>query len=542
MKKLMDGRNKTITCIFYTSVFMFVSLFLTYFFSVCGWFLGAKFLPMTFPLSFCLLLIVGFWKRKFLCLNTKNVSLIGVLHVFITLLSVFVCSKLYDQSFDGQWYHVKSIHDMAFGWNPVRECNIDSDLYVVHYTKAMETIEASFVALFSNIEGSKAVNFLFAFSLFGFALRFLEDFLNKSKKTTLYLLAVLITLCPVFSYQCLTFYIDYMGYILFVINLISLYFLSKKERFSLPVIAMVVSLSLCIKINIAFWVVVSLLIYALYLLYIKEFKLLKKGIMVAVFSALFGVCFLGYNPYIINLKTDHHILYPLMGKEKVDIMTDNTPEVIRHKNRMVQVTASLFSRPSGCCVYHNITDVWRYYKRDCGQSDVRIGGFGVLFIEVLVLTLLLILFADKRNKKAFYTMLMIEFLLLISLLVLQTGWWARYVPFFYVFVLLPLIYVFKYGIRFRFLKHVAVFLLLLNTYLFFYFSLKYTLKYTKQVNKTIECLQGEEPLHFKTINNAFIYKLEDKKIDYIYQADLPNEDYILWPPVYINSSDTNRVR
>lgn len=94
----------------------------------------------------------------------------------ITLASIFIGANVYDASYDGQWYHSSIIKLMNDGWNPFYHPILQQDevpyytnthIWVSHYAKGMETIEAGIVALTGNLESGKHLTFFsYKFVLF----------------------------------------------------------------------------------------------------------------------------------------------------------------------------------------------------------------------------------------------------------------------------------------------------------------------------------------------------------------------------------------
>jgi len=75
--------------------------------------------------------------------------------------------------------------------------------------------------------------------------------------------------------------------------------------------------------------------------YIKAFRLFIAGICVFLCCILTGI-----NPYGTNIVNGNHIFHPLMGTQKIDIMTPMRPSVIRTEIQIKRVFVSMFSRSS----------------------------------------------------------------------------------------------------------------------------------------------------------------------------------------------------
>lgn len=532
---------KRLTSILYSSsLTILISLFLTYCISVIGWFVGVNFISFAFLTSLIITLLGIFITRKHFKLSVKDFIIFAFTVIALFLVSVLVSVKFYDYSFDGQWYHQMAIRHLSLGWNPITNPNGTELVYVGSYPKAMETISASIVSLFHNTEAGKAVNFLLLFILFCSSLKFSDKFFTNLNPKLSCLIAFIICLCPVFAYQCFTYYIDYVGYILFTLCLINIYFIETKKDNKIKTyinefltLFIIIALSFCIKLNIAFWIILLLVLYCITLIIRKQCFLFKTSLITGILSCLFGVIVLGFNPYITNIRMGNNPLYPLAGENKIDILTPNTPEILLDKNRLTKVLTSYSSRPSETKAYHNIIKVWKIHKREQSQADNRLGGFGAFFVELFIIALLLIILADKKDKKAYYTLIALETFLLLSLFILEGGWWARYVPFFYLFVLLPLLYVFKYGMKFKFIEYIALVLIVYNFAFHLNLCAKKSIRYRYTVENTLEKFKQNQPVHIKTCNYSILYKTEDANIQYIYDYYSDKQLDTIWPPVYL---------
>ena len=87
--------------------------------------------------------------------------------VIVMALSMWISSVIYDYSADGQWYHMPAAYALSHGWNPVyvhhnpiiAEAH-HANLWIDHYSKGMETLAATVIALTGNVELGKAVNMI----------------------------------------------------------------------------------------------------------------------------------------------------------------------------------------------------------------------------------------------------------------------------------------------------------------------------------------------------------------------------------------------
>ena len=63
-------------------------------------------------------------------------------------------------------------------------------------------------------------------------------------------------------------------------------------------------------------------------------------------ALIFSVCIIGFNPYVTNTINNGNPLYPLAGKDKIDIMTPNTPASFRYDGQFEKLIKSLLAMPT----------------------------------------------------------------------------------------------------------------------------------------------------------------------------------------------------
>ena len=397
--------------------------------------------------------IIAAFVLCFLIINTgketiKTKILSTAIILTMVVLTIIIASYFYDYSWDGQWYHAATIKLLHEGWNPFYKpilnasdmpapSIITTDIWVSHYTKGVETVEAGIVALTGNLESGKALNLWLLISLACLCWDFLDNFEKLRNKTTRALLTAVCICNPVLINQLMTYYIDYTGYTFIVIGIISIYQLCIREDKAFMWLLLLMGFFVpAIKFNIAFWFVFILLAFVglIYILKKKfEFKLIRNMALTIAAGFIIGA----FNPYVTNFYKKGNPLYPLLGEEKIDIMTDQTPDVIVGKNRIYQVHYSLLANPYNEMKQEhdvNFFQLDKYNFLSNGSTDTRLGGFGVFFFEALCI--LLVAFFFMKKEKWWKIILVSIIFLYLCLFLLPSGFWARYVPFFYIVVCL----------------------------------------------------------------------------------------------------------
>lgn len=474
-------------------------------------------------------------------LNQKNIG-IFIYPLIIIVSSVVICNTIWDYSYDGMAYHQVGIHSLMNGWNPFYEKCLTNIIWVDHYAKGMETMSAIIAKAFGDIESGKAVNYIFIIALLLIIYDVIDDYLPRHKKFTKTVFSLLITFSPVVVCQFLTYYIDFMSYILIVLITANIYLYEKKESWlSIIMIAICLALAISIKFNIAFWCGLELIIYCIYLVIKKQWNKTQKGIICTISGVFISIFLLSYNPYITNVKEGHHILYPILGEGKVDIMTNSTPDRIKDMDNVSAVIYSLFSRPYNIIKetgtdYSTKTKI-KFALYEAGNTDSRLGGFGFLFPEVLIMSLITMIFLFKRKHHQFKYLSIILIGLFLSLLILPSGWWARYVPFFYLFPILIFLYAEKIGLSNKYVTKVLFMLLFTNISITTLSVSRIAYNAQKNIRENINLFNENSSVHLKSENYGFNYKLEKRGINIIPTDSASQRLYVRGPEVFIFESD-----
>ena len=454
-------------------------------------------------------------------------------------------------SWDGQAYHQPMVYALAYGWNPIEDSHntiIDDiwnmNIWIDHYLRGMEISAATIVSFTNNLEMGKAVNMIFMLSVLTESLHLLtaSTFNLSRKKAVLY--SSLLAFPIVFVNYGFTFYIDIATYYLvfWVLALLYQYTLLKKRKFW-EMLFVVIFLAATIKLNTFFWICYILFFYCIYLLYQNKIRLFRNIVAIGSLAILFGVATTDFNPIITNTLDHHNPFYPIGTKEANDIGVNAQPNLIKDKNRLAQVAISIFSRPNDNMEtpYLNPYRItYNYNIRSLGFG-AKLGGGGMFFIEIFVISILLVgicLYA-KFNKTVFNIIL----LFLLALFILPYGSNYRYVPFISILPIFLLLYTeivgFKYSCLYK-IRSVCLFLLCTNVIISIPFFFRNTCLSAKSQKEAIEFVRNttlKEPYHSK--NWSFNYKLNGNNIPDRQIFSNNNENYEplpnqFGPPIYIH--------
>ena len=427
--------------------------------------------------------VINFWSSLIITLitftligaknNKSQINKLLSIGLFIVMLfgAIFVASKIYDSSYDGNSYHKGAIGMMAHGWNPVYQTAEDySDnifhirgakifTWIDHYQNLSWIFGATVYRVFGNIETAKSLNFL----LIGGALFILINYFKRFKFKNLQsiVLACVTVFSPVVISQFFSFYIDGNLAIAFYIYIATIslitFELIKNRRITVDLL-FIFFFSICILANLKLTgillIAAGILPLAIYLTILMVQKKIKaadyyKLFGMTVFSILFSILVIGSTSYVKNTLTMKNPFYPLLGNNRSDIITTMQPAELMNKNQIEKLLISVFSRSDNVQLYswkaleYKIPLTWNNEEiNSLNITDTRIGGFGIFHSFIFTLSIAIILgylITVLKNKKktgsdeAIYKIIISCVLISILLyLVLPTeNWWARYAPNIY---------------------------------------------------------------------------------------------------------------
>lgn len=513
-------------------------------------------LPIGYLTAMCIISALYIYERKSIDIRFLGRLFVSVL--LIVALSLLLGGYAYDYAYDGMSYHQPIIRSLMSGWNPIYESHSpytaewSCSSFVDHYPKAIETLCASFACFVGNIEYGKAVNLLIVISSFCFTKSFIETYLaerySKSSKT---LLALLLTLSPVTISQVFTFYVDYTLYAYLLIGFSSLYLytahnssatsthpLSSHELIFIT--TMLVSLSIGTKVIAAFWVIMFFLV-ALFSFGLKRKKREVRSIIQGMLcGGLLGLFVFSYHPYITHLQQGYHMFHPFMGSEAVNVdilQTETLPEI----NRVEAVVKSLFSRPNEeypteikCHLpqFQNIVA--------CGKADVRMGGGGILFIEMLIMVPILLLLSWRISPKTILDPICIIAVLVVALFVLPNGWWFRFTPFTYLIPLCAFLHylkltphqgtVMKWGVSVIMIVNISAIAIV---------SLSLMQMHRSKMHYLLDVLKQSPTVRIQSNNHTFVHQIKEQGFKCQHVSTAPRQLIFPGPPVYSYREDWN---
>lgn len=282
----------------------------------CGvmWVFGMTILPILFPVCCVVAYFLSLRLSKRKQQMASVVTIVGIL--LVTLLLSYL---IHDSAYDSNWYHQQSIAALSEGWNPIYQHHYDpmgdneNYMWVDHYAKGQETICATIVSTFGNMEIGKMGNFFFPLSGFFFCLMAIRKRFAAWRSRKIFIAAAITAFPPVIWNQVFTYYIDFVLYPIVLIALCSI-LLYENDRLKFGVVmASMVAISISVKFNLFMW---TGLLYAgifVYMLAKKNYALTRTTIATGVVVSVFSLFSFAFNPYITNVIHHQTPFYPLLG-------------------------------------------------------------------------------------------------------------------------------------------------------------------------------------------------------------------------------------
>lgn len=398
--------------------------------------------------------------------SIKKTAITTAVCLLIMAACMFVCMRVYDWSWDGNTYHKSMVGLLKNGWNPL--LNSFFDYAAAHfpfindvspwydaYPKGSEIWGACVYFFSKNIEAGKCFNLLSVIALFCICYALLNE-TNKLKKWQTFCCVFAAVLNPIIVVQCFTYYVDgLLGEILLLCFVSLVYLTFYKHGKYVTECWYLIFASINIGFNVKFSAIIFFAILCLtFFCYwltevVKENGLSKKTVqsmkwpfVLFAGSVASGLLITGATSYVINTIRYHNPLYVMIGANADNGIMENIPVAFRDIPKIESFFISLFSR---CFNYRGAEHTTlklpmtfnadEYYQAQC--IDTRIGGWGLLFSGIFLISMLILLIyfvrknrLVKRLNKLAITLLIVFF---ASVAVVPTLCWARFcIPVFWI--------------------------------------------------------------------------------------------------------------
>ena len=447
---------------------------------------------------FCLKLhisVINFWASliitmlAFLLIGKNNnktyINKVLSILLFLAILfgSIFVASKIYDSSYDGNSYHKGAIGMMAHGWNPIYETaeNYSDSIFHIrgakiftwidHYQNLSWIFGSTVYRVFGNIETAKSLNYLLTSGTLLILMNYFRRF--KFKNSQSIILAFITVFSPVVLSQFFSFYIDgnlAITFYLYIATVSLITFELVKLKTISGDLLFNFFFSICILANLKLTgillITAGILPLAGYLTILFIQKKIKvfdywKLFGTTLFSILFAILVIGGTSYVKNTFTMRNPFYPLLGDNRSDIITTMQPAELMGKNQIEKLLISVFSKSDNVQLYswkaleYKLPLTWSNEEIDnLNITDTRIGGFGIFYSFIFIMSLITIISylinvykvkKESGTDAALYKIIISCILvsILIYLVLPTENWWARYAPNIY--LLTPLAAAIMFG-------------------------------------------------------------------------------------------------
>lgn len=439
-----------------------------------------------FPVVICIAFVL--WITVFRATKI-TIAQVGMT-IGVIALGLLLSGVIFDISWDGNTYHKTAVGLMMDGWNPMDyECmDVLSEnqktqgmaynaQWINHYANGGWMMSAVIAGCLGNIELGKAINLYSMIAVFCILFYVLKQYISKS---WMVLLIAFLAVCnPITLSQVESFYIDGDLYLFLLLCLIGVVGLEKgvlQKRFCglflFSAIAMCINLKFTGTVYVGCFCISGFACQMILKLRQEKFMVhfLKNAVMYLVMAAV-SIGVLGYTSYVSNYLEKGNPLYPLVGEEKVDIMSYSQPNTFSEMSNPEKSIRSLFGKSANISASSmSVPEVkipfWVSLSeiKSCMNTDTRVAGMGVWFSSIFILALVVdVLFLWKNRKKRKVEVLLCTAWLCTSLamfLFVPGGWWMRYSAHLYFFVILSMIAVAKWleGNSNRWKKAIAILL------------------------------------------------------------------------------------
>ena len=388
--------------------------------------------------------------------NTRQTVRVSLTGIAMAAACIVLCALCFDWSYDGNAYHKAIVGLLRDGWNPLEESfysfaadygflKNESATWFDSYPKAAEIWGACVYSLTGNIESGKAFNLISLLSLFFLCMAFLGEGTGL-KSWQRALCAGALVLNPVSVSQCLTFYVDSFLWMMILLFLTALLYLTLREKGKYGKLCRyLIFVSISIGLNVKFSGLIFFGIPGIaFFLYWSISALRSEGrpqakrligerFLLFAGSVLFALLFIGCDSYVTNTIRYHNPLYTMIGEDSTELILSQLPPALAGLSNTERFFASLFSRVSNSMSLASVQ--WKlpfsvYREELNAYVDTRIGGWGIFFSGILLLSLAVLAAAAvkhrREERKALEAGALLLAVALLQIVAVPGMFWARY--------------------------------------------------------------------------------------------------------------------
>ena len=350
---------------------------------------------------------------------------------------LFGYGHLREFSYDGLNYHsaVALLLDRGTAWSVGMRAP-GGIFWAEHYPKAFEFFAYTAKVLTTHFNSGKSFTLLLSVPALVCLMRLFQTTIQSGR--TAFFAAAACIYNPVAIGQLTTLYVDAAHYYCWTIFSVNLVFAIRNRPYSAVQLGTALVLLVGSKMTGLVFAAVSVLVFFAVTFiggekreFFRKYKLLIGQLAVWSFVA---IAIVGYSPYIENIVSGKHIFYPILGKDKMDIIVRQASPDFLSMNPLHRLFLSYFSVPSNCSSCSNAQptfvlspDHLREAFIALHTADTRFAGFGPFFGVMLIICI--IPFFWKRKGTDLITIFLLATLAIV--LIHPQSWWARYVPMLY---------------------------------------------------------------------------------------------------------------
>ena len=479
----------------------------------------------------------------------KVLSISLIVISFSTLVSTF----MFDRSSDGNTYHKDAIGVLKEGFNPVYE---ESSKFIIkrdnskqlanyavwtdHYAKANWIMAANFYSLTGNIESGKAMNIISLYIVFVLVFVNLTKIVSKRKS---FIISLLVVFNPIVSSQLFTYYNDqlvclYLFLSILMLIKIDLDFKNKENWF-------IYILTFILLSNTKFNGMGYLLVFSFFFVckYLygayknkKFLSMFKKLCIIFIPLFIFSFGVVGSHTYLKNTIDHKNPFFPLYDKNGEDIITEQEPKSFLKMSNVSKLFYGTFSKANNLRENDDTTlkipfTVYKSELKPAMSNDLRISGWGVFFSGILIISIIVLITKYKNYKKENYIIYSLGITCLL-LLVMSESWWARYNPYFYLFVIYSSYIMLRYN-KNKLVNVLYISIIFINSLIPFVGNTYYTFTNSIKIRKDFKKLENKKIIVIDKKYNGIYYNLKDYNIKFSFGDNSDKEMYYH----YINYKD-----
>ena len=422
--------------------------------------------------------------------DTKREFFIQLLFLSVIIfVSYGIALNVWDGTWDGRGYHSAAIIMFKNGWLPIYD-NIEqiteklglyrfNTHYIEPLVKFSEITGANIYNLTGHIESPKTSNLLFVSSLFMYSFSVIKNILKKN------FISIILSVCICLNTPCivqlLSNYVDIQLYFAFTFLIFTVLKIEKSDMWTKTDLFMIVMSSLMlstVKLSGLAYTIVIYLCWGIFRILLKKEI---KNIVISALSVFILILITCINPFYTNFKNHSHPFYPLMGKDKYDVVEFQYPNGFKEMNHFQKFLISTFSESTKGIETYGASYLNKIYYLKIPFSrvnysaltkfdspDMRVGGFGIYWSGILCLTFLLLCFLRFNSKEDKQLLIFLIATVFLTVIINPLSWWARFVPQFWLIPIIAMIFAFtnnniKYQKFIIFLSYLCIFFIFYNS-------------------------------------------------------------------------------